>query len=54
MNLISALEKCATKQKQVNKSIIIVLQLFYLFIYLFTYLFIQVISLNKNRFAGGL
>ena len=39
MNLISALEKCATKQKQVNKSIIIVLQLFYLFIYLLIYLY---------------
>ena len=39
MNLISALDKCATKEKQVNKSIIIVLQLFYLFIYLLIYLF---------------
>ena len=38
MNLISALDKCATKEKQVNKSIIIVLQLFYLFIYLLIYL----------------
>ena len=39
MNLISALDKCATKEKQVNKSIIIVLQLFYLFIYLLIYLY---------------